>query len=193
MNLVQGSMSVRDYADKFEELYQYAKDVYPTEEAKSDKFRGGLHVSLKGKLNLYAGTTFRGWVEKAMEQERLDDELEETEQQKEMSEQLANENKRMKFSAGSEKNISSDRCGKPQGSQVSMRQSMALQGQADNVKRQGALWCDECKNHHTGNCSRRTRVRCYQCSEIGHYARDCPERAFAEQSLLESSASHLMR
>ena len=82
VNLTQGSMSVRDYADEFEELYHYAKDMYPTEEAKIDKFRGGLHVSLKGKLNLYAGSTFRGWVEKAMEQERLDEELEETEQKK---------------------------------------------------------------------------------------------------------------
>ena len=76
MNLTQGSMSVRDYADKYEELYQYAKEMYPTEEVKIDKFRDGLYVSLRGKLNLYAGTTFRGWVEKAMKQERLDKELE---------------------------------------------------------------------------------------------------------------------
>ena len=33
---------------------------------------------MKGKLNLYIGTTFRGWVEKAMEQEILDKELEST-------------------------------------------------------------------------------------------------------------------
>ena len=50
--------------------------MYPTEEARIDKFWDGLHVSLRGKMNLYAGTTFRGWVEKAMEQERLDKELE---------------------------------------------------------------------------------------------------------------------
>ena len=75
VNLIQGSLFVRDYTNKFEELYHYAKDIYPTEEAKIDKFRDGLHVSLRGKLNLYAGTTFRGWVEKAMEQERLDKEL----------------------------------------------------------------------------------------------------------------------
>ena len=45
-------------------------------EAKSDKFWDGLHMSLREKLNLYTGMTFRGWVEKAMEQERLDKELE---------------------------------------------------------------------------------------------------------------------
>ena len=67
VNLTQGSMSVRDYMDKFEELYQYAKEMYPTEEARIDKFRDGLYVSLRGKLNLYASMTFRGWVEKAME------------------------------------------------------------------------------------------------------------------------------
>ena len=60
-------MLVREYMNKFEELYQYARDIYPTEEAKSDNFWDGLHVSLQGKLNLYVGTTFRGWVKKAME------------------------------------------------------------------------------------------------------------------------------
>ena len=68
-------MSVRKYTDKFEDLYKYAKDIYPTEELTSEQFRDGLHVSLWEKLNLYIGTTFRGWVEKAMEQEWLDKEL----------------------------------------------------------------------------------------------------------------------
>ena len=67
MNLAQGSMSVRDYVNKFKELYHYAKEMYSTEEVKIDKSWDGLHVSLRGKLNLYAGMTFRGWVEKVME------------------------------------------------------------------------------------------------------------------------------
>ena len=60
VNLVQGLMTIREYTDKFEDLYRYAKNVYPTEEMKSDKFRDGLNVSLCGKLNLYAGIIFRG-------------------------------------------------------------------------------------------------------------------------------------
>ena len=63
---------------------------------KSDNFRDGLNVSLHGKFNLYANTNFRGWVEKAIEQERLDMELEEAESQ--------NENKRVKFTSESEGN-----------------------------------------------------------------------------------------
>ena len=114
-------MIVKEYTDKFEDLYRYVKDVYPMEEMKSDKFKDGLNVSLCGNPNMYAGTTFRGWIQKAMEQERLDEELEETEQQKEMSKQFRNEKKRMKFSSGLEGNVRSDGYGKSQGSQVSIR------------------------------------------------------------------------
>ena len=32
--------------DKFEDLYKYAKDIYPIEEKKSEKFRDGLRVFL---------------------------------------------------------------------------------------------------------------------------------------------------
>ena len=69
-------MMVREYMDKFEDLYKYTKDIYLTEEKKSEKFWEGLHISLRGKLNLYTGTTFQGWVEKAMKLEKLDKEFE---------------------------------------------------------------------------------------------------------------------
>ena len=69
-------MTVREYVDKFEDLYKYTNDSYPIEEKKSEKFREGLHISLRGKLNLYVGMTFRGWVKKVMEHENLDKKLE---------------------------------------------------------------------------------------------------------------------
>ena len=58
IDLVQGSMTVREYIDKFKNLYNYAKDISPIEERKSEKFQEGLYISLRGKLNLYTGTTF---------------------------------------------------------------------------------------------------------------------------------------
>ena len=42
---------------------------------RSEKFRDGLYVSLYRKLNMYVGTTFRGWVKKDMEEEKLNKEL----------------------------------------------------------------------------------------------------------------------
>ena len=67
INMVQGSITMREYTNKFKDLYKYVKDIYPTKENKSEKFKDGLHVSLCGKLNLYVGTTFREQVQKAME------------------------------------------------------------------------------------------------------------------------------
>ena len=116
-------MSVRDYADKFEELYHYAKEMYPIEEARIDKFREALHISLRGKLNLYTGTTFRGWIEKAMEQERLDKELESVTrarpyQQEGSSRQpwRGSQNRRSRFTPYSRSNVRSGGSFRPQGS-----------------------------------------------------------------------------
>ena len=38
ISLIQGSMIVREYVDKFKDLCKYAKDIYPTEEKKGEKF-----------------------------------------------------------------------------------------------------------------------------------------------------------
>ena len=70
-------MTIKEYIDKFEDLYKYAKDIYPIEEMKSKKFKEGLYIILRCKLNLYT-SIFRGQVEKAMEHEKLEQELEPT-------------------------------------------------------------------------------------------------------------------
>ena len=53
---------------------------------------------------------------------------------------------------------------------------MALPRQANVGKIYAILWYNECKSHHTENYSRHTRVRCYQCNKIRHYARDYLEK-----------------
>ena len=185
-------MFVRDYTDKFEELYHYAKDMYPTEEAKIDKFRDGLHVSLRGKLNLYAGTTFRGWVEKAMEQD-LDKELESASRSKPYQQEgssrqpwRGSQSRRSRFAPYSRSNVRSGGNFRPQGSQMSVRPPVPMfrPGSFGIALRGGVTlpWCNLCKTNHLGSCAR-SNVCCFKCNELGHYARECTKGMFGEPSV----------
>ena len=40
--LKQGAMTVQEYMDKFEDLYKYASDIFPTEPQKCYRFKEGL-------------------------------------------------------------------------------------------------------------------------------------------------------
>ena len=53
--LKQGSMSVREYVDRFEDLYKYASNIFPTEAQKYYRFKEGLQIVLKNELSLYEG------------------------------------------------------------------------------------------------------------------------------------------
>ena len=74
--LKQGSMTVREYVDRFKVLYKYASDIFPTEAQKCYRFKEGLQTVLKNKLSLYEGHYFRGQIEKAIEKEKLRKEIE---------------------------------------------------------------------------------------------------------------------
>ena len=67
---------MREYVDRFEDLYKYASDISPTEAQKCYRFKEGLQTVLKNELSLYEGHYFRGWVEKAIEKELLREEIE---------------------------------------------------------------------------------------------------------------------
>ena len=74
--LKQGSMSMREYVDRFEDLYKYTSNIFSTEAQKCYIFKEGLQRVLKNELLLYEGQHFRGWVEKAIEKEKLREEIE---------------------------------------------------------------------------------------------------------------------
>ncbi|XP_025014399.1 uncharacterized protein LOC112536061 [Ricinus communis] len=76
VTLKQGSMTMREHVDRFEDLYKYASDIFPTETQKCYRFKEGLQIVLKNELSLYEGQHFRGWVEKAIEKEKLREEIE---------------------------------------------------------------------------------------------------------------------
>ena len=64
-------MTVKEYIDKFEDLYRFMADMLPSEENKYDRFLSGLHVTIRSGLASFEGTTYRTLVEKALDVEKL--------------------------------------------------------------------------------------------------------------------------
>ena len=64
-------MIVREYIDKFENLYRFVTDMLPSEKNKYDWFLSGLHVTIRSSLASFEGTTYKSLVEKALEVEKL--------------------------------------------------------------------------------------------------------------------------
>ena len=49
------SMTVREYVDRFEDLYKYASDIFPTEAQKCYRFKEGPHTMISHSSGLFAG------------------------------------------------------------------------------------------------------------------------------------------
>ena len=69
-------MTVREYNNRFKDLYKYASNIFSIETQKYYKFKEGLQIILKNKLSLYQGQYFRSQVEKAIEKDKLREEIE---------------------------------------------------------------------------------------------------------------------
>ncbi|KAF2299021.1 hypothetical protein GH714_030020 [Hevea brasiliensis] len=60
--LFQGSLSIGEYVDQFEDLYGFVSDILLSEEAKCDRFRQGLHVGIRSSMTWFRGSNFRELV-----------------------------------------------------------------------------------------------------------------------------------
>ncbi|XP_050233185.1 uncharacterized protein LOC126681675 [Mercurialis annua] len=150
--LKQGSMTMWEYIDKFEELY---------------KFKEGLQNVLKNELSLYEGTHFRGWVEKAIEKEKLREELEQESKQKAFvwTEKQGGFNKGTSSFQQRKSNTGGSR-----GNNIpwSWSGSQRPQSYDSNFSaRQPAS--------SVGNvASKKRSITCFECGGMGHIRRDCP-------------------
>ncbi|KAF2285802.1 hypothetical protein GH714_007890 [Hevea brasiliensis] len=68
--LFQGSLSTREYVDWFEDLYGFVSDILPSEEAKCDRFRQGLHIGIRSSMTWFRGSNFCELVEAALNVEK---------------------------------------------------------------------------------------------------------------------------
>ena len=185
--LKQGSMTVREYVDRFEDLYKYASDIFPTEAQKCYRFKEGLQTVLKNELSLYEGQHFRGWVEKAIEKEKLKEEIE----QEGKFKAPVWAGKQRGFSKGAGTSQQRPETGgfrgsrgpwtwsstyRPQSSpfsQSSVRQPVASVG--SSFRR--TTPCVTCGRVHEGGDCRKRTIQCFECGGSGHIRRDCPNLA----------------
>ena len=63
-------MSVREYVDRFEDLYKYASDIFLAEAQKCYRFKEGLQTVLKNELSLYEGQHFRAGLRRHLRKRR---------------------------------------------------------------------------------------------------------------------------
>ena len=68
-------MSIREYVDKFDDLYRFAIDKYPTEAEKCEHFRNNLSTRYRSELQFLTSTQYSLWVGKALEKEKFIQEL----------------------------------------------------------------------------------------------------------------------
>ena len=87
-------MSVKEYADRFEDLYRFVSEIMPSEEIKCDRFRSGLKAHMKTGIALYEGNNFRELVQKALAFEKA------------KKEEMELEHKNKKFISSSSQDVS---------------------------------------------------------------------------------------
>ncbi|XP_021620619.1 uncharacterized protein LOC110620968 [Manihot esculenta] len=159
--LFQGNLSIREYVDKFEDLYYFVSDILPSEEAKCDRFRQGLHVNIRSSMTWFRGNNFRKLVEATLNVENVKQEEKEYEQR--MKQQVT----RLQFSQSSVAQLVSSSFGTQKRGQ----------GQGYNFgfeqRKKHFPQCVTCGKYHAGEC-RKFDKDCFECGSSGHFKNDCP-------------------
>ncbi|XP_035540236.1 uncharacterized protein LOC118344218 [Juglans regia] len=153
-NLVQGEMTVEQYARRFIELGKFATHLIATEEMRIERFQEGLRREIRRQVACLQIPTFQQLVEVATIAER------------EFIEPITASfgQKKRNFGEGSSTG-SAPKFTTRTGARPQMTTGVRMGGRAPV--------CGKCNRSHVGECHL-SGIQCFRCGQTGHLARNCP-------------------
>jgi hypothetical protein len=175
LDLVQGEMSVIEYAAKFLQLLRFGLYLILTEEKKAKKFEQGLNSRIQIMMSCFDIWDFSQLVDKASIYE---------ESLKENAAEYADQKKRTQ---GTGTSVRGARPAKRMvvGSFPPQRPQGCTSGNppASSQRNQTSELCKKCNRVHWGLCRMATGT-CYRCGQFGHFSKDCVSKGAAQKPLV---------
>ncbi|KAM6563365.1 hypothetical protein CsatB_023363 [Cannabis sativa] len=161
--LVQGSLTVTEYAQKYDRLAKFAPDLVPTDRVRAHRFVEGLKPMVARDVEIVSRGQFSyaQVVEMALTAERSENKI--------WKENAARrESKKGGANSNDHKKRGQDQSGQP---------SQDKRYKSDNDQRfngssgRNIPECPKCTKRHLGECRAKA---CYKCGKEGHIKRNCP-------------------
>ncbi|KAM6589993.1 hypothetical protein CsatA_012598 [Cannabis sativa] len=161
--LVQGSLTVTEYAQNFDRLAKFAPDLVPTDRVRAHRFVEGLKPMVARDVEIVSRGQFSyaQVVEMALTAERSENKI--------WKENAARrESKKGGANSNDHKKRGQDQSGQP---------SQDKRYKSDNDQRfngssgRNIPECPKCTKRHLGECRAKA---CYKCGKEGHIKRNCP-------------------
>ncbi|KAM6570310.1 hypothetical protein CsatB_018295 [Cannabis sativa] len=161
--LVQGSLTVTEYAQKFDRLAKFAPDLVPTDRVRAHRFVEGLKPMVARDVEIVSRGQFSyaQVVEMALTAERSENKI--------WKENAARrESKKGGANSNDHKKRGQDQSGQPsQDKRYKSDNDQRFNGSSGRTIPE----CPKCTKRHLGECRAKA---CYKCGKEGHIKRNCP-------------------
>nr|GME09974.1 reverse transcriptase [Ipomoea batatas]GME11970.1 reverse transcriptase [Ipomoea batatas] len=160
LNLVQGDMTVLEYAHKYIELGEFFSIYMSNEETKANRFENGLRSTIRNHMSSNVYHSYQEVFDSAIKVEaRLNESKEQWSDKKRAREAI-------------------QQYGKPRGI-GNLPNKKTTKGHVVQTKE-----CNFCHLYHTGECRRKSGA-CFECGQLGHKVKDCPRKMHTEAGLTQ--------